>query len=144
MNLIRRPSAERGLFDLRREMDRLFEGFFENGSETTQWVPPVDVTETAERVTVKTELPGLDPKDVEISVSDDTLTIRGEKKSEKEEKGETWHRTERHYGSFVRSVVLPSHIDAEHVNAEAKDGVLTITLPKTEKSKAKRITVKVK
>ncbi|MFN3467735.1 MAG: Hsp20/alpha crystallin family protein, partial [Candidatus Brocadiales bacterium] len=89
---------------LQREMDRLFEDFFRRGGlmREWRWAPSVDVVETSDTVVVKAELPGLEPKDVDISVSGDTLTIKGERKAEKEEKGKTFYRMERCYGSFCR------------------------------------------
>lgn len=144
MNLIPWRAEGLGLSNLRREMDRLFEDFAGNGGRQglERWAPSMDVSETPEALIVKAEVPGIDPKEVEISVSGDTLTLKGEKKEEKEEKGKTWHRIERSYGSFFRSVTLPAPVDADRIAAEARDGVLTITLPKTEKAKTKRIEVK--
>ena len=144
MNLIPWRTEGLGLSNLRKEMDRLFEDFAGNGGPQglERWAPSMDVSETPEALVVKAEVPGVDPKEVEISVSGDTLTLKGEKKEEKEEKGKTWHRIERSYGSFFRSVTLPAPVDADRIAAEVRDGVLTITLPKTEKAKTKRIEVK--
>jgi HSP20 family protein len=145
MNLIPLRNEGLGFSTLRREMDRFFEDLAGNGGRhgMERWAPFMDVTETPEALVVKAEVPGVDPKEVEISVNGDTLTIKGEKKEEeKEEKGKTWHRIERSYGSFLRAVMLPAPVDADRITAEARDGVLTITLPKTEKAKAKRIEVK--
>jgi HSP20 family protein len=143
LNLIPWRSEGPGLSTLRREMDRLFEDFAGNGGrEAEKWAPSMDVSETPEALVVKAEVPGVDPKEVEISVSGDTLTLKGEKKEEKEEKGKTWHRVERSYGSFFRSMTLPTPVDPDRITAESRDGVLTITLPKTEKAKTKRIEVK--
>jgi HSP20 family protein len=144
MNLIPWRNESLGLSTLRQEMERLFEDFTGDGGRQgmERWAPSMDLSETPEAQVVKAELPGVDPKDVEISVSGDMLTVKGEKKEEKEEKGKTWHRVERNYGSFVRSVRLPSAVDADRITAEARDGVLTITMPKTEKAKTKRIEVK--
>jgi HSP20 family protein len=144
MNLLPWHKADVGLSQMRRQLDRLFEDFFTNGgvAAARAWAPELDVAETPEAIVVKAELPGIDPKEVEISVSGETLSIRGEKKEEKEEKGKTWHRVERSYGSFLRSIDLPAPVDAERISAEAKDGVLTVTLPKTEKARARRIEVK--
>ena len=106
-------------------------------------VPPLDVSETEENILVKVEVPGIEPKDIDISISGDTLTIKGEKKSEKEEKGRNYHFMERSCGSFSRSVGLPTSVKFEQVKAEYKKGILEITLPKSEKSKIKKIPVKV-
>jgi HSP20 family protein len=144
MNLIPWRNESLGLSTFRREMERLFEDLTGDGGRhgMERWAPSMDVSETPEALVVKAELPGVDPKDVEISVSGDTLTLKGEKKEEKEEKGKTWHRVERSYGSFVRSVRLPSAVDPDRITAEAREGVLTVMLPKTEKAKTKRIEVK--
>jgi len=103
--------------------------------------PAFDISETANEIHVKAELPGMDPKEIEITVTGDLLTIKGEKKEEKEEKGENFHRRERRYGSFSRSFRLPVEVKADTINAGYKDGVLTVTLPKAEKEKARRIEV---
>ena len=124
---------------LQREMDRLFEDFFRRGGLMR---PSVDVVETDDTVVVKAELPGMEPKDVDISVSGDKLTIKGERKAEKEEKGKTFYRMERCYGSFCRTVELPASVEADKAKADYKNGVLEITLPKTEQVKAKKIPIK--
>ena len=124
---------------LQREMDRLFEDFFRRGGLMR---PSVDVVETDDTVVVKAELPGMEPKDVDISVSGDKLTIKGERKAEKEEKGKTFYRMERGYGSFCRTIELPASVEADKAKADYKNGVLEITLPKTEQVKAKKIPIK--
>jgi HSP20 family protein len=132
------------LTGLRRQMNRLFE-YFPNAEEPGfEWWPAVNVAETPETVVVTAEMPGLDPKDIEISVVGDTLTIRGEKRFEKEEKGKTWFRREIAGGKFTRSFTLPASVDPEHVDATSKAGILTITLPKRAEAKARKIEVKVK
>ena len=103
--------------------------------------PAFDISETDNEIHVKAELPGMDPKEIEINLTGDLLTIKGEKKEETEEKGEDYHRRERRYGSFARSFRLPVEVKADSVNAAYKDGVLTLTLPKGEKEKARRIEV---
>jgi len=132
---------------LRDEMDRLWQDFFGPGRRTLrpiaeEWIPPVDISDTADNVTVKVEVPGMDAKDIEISLSGDILTIRGEKKAEKEEKGENFYLVERSYGSFTRSLRLPAEVKADKIEASYKQGVLTITCPKKEEVKPKQITVK--
>jgi HSP20 family protein len=134
---------------LRREMDRLFEDFFGPGRRALrplemEWAPAVDVEETADQVTVKAEIPGITPKDIDISLSGDVLTLKGEKKAEREEKGKNYHLVERSYGSFSRSLRLPAAVDADKIDATYKDGVLTVTCPKKEKVKPKVIEVKAK
>lgn len=143
------PWDESGeLTRFRREMDRLFERFFEGwpfkaGAAEGPWAPCVDVSETVKEVLVRAEIPGMDPKDMDVSVHRNILTLRGERKKEHEEKGENAHRIERSCGAFCRSLELPAEIDAEKVKATYKDGVLTITLPKTEEEAVKKIEVKV-
>ncbi|HHT9130505.1 MAG TPA: Hsp20/alpha crystallin family protein [Candidatus Brocadiaceae bacterium] len=131
--------------EMNRMMDRFFRGgdLSEFGTEIGTWIPPIDLSETAEKITVKTEIPGIDPKEVDISIQGDTLLIKGEKKEEKEEKGKNFYRVERRYGSFSRSVDLPASVDTNKVTAECKNGVLEITLQKKEEVKPKQISVKI-
>ncbi len=135
------------LTSFRREMDRLFERFFGEppGLELLgmAWAPRLDVTETKDSLVVKAELPGLEVKDLDISVSGNTLTIKGEKQHEKEEKDEHHYLIERSYGAFSRMVELPAPVAADKIKAAFKNGVLTITLPKTEEAKRKAIPIKV-
>ncbi|AEH44005.1 heat shock protein Hsp20 [Thermodesulfatator indicus DSM 15286] len=137
----------RPLRELKREMDRLWTEFF--GKETlpevfeAEWVPALDVSETQDAVIVRADVPGIDPNELEITVSGNTLTIRGEKKQEREEKGENFYRIERSYGSFVRSIQLPADVDTDKVEATYKNGVLKIVLPKKAEAKGKQIPVKV-
>ena len=106
-------------------------------------MPRVDVAETEDKVQVSAELPGIDPENVDVSIAHDVLTISGEKREEREEKKRDYHRIERSYGSFRRSVPLPTEVDTDKAEAHFKNGLLTITLPKTEKARArKKITVK--
>jgi len=134
---------------LRREMDRLWDDFF--GPERRllrplemEFAPPVDVSETGDKVTVKAELPGMDTKDLDISLTGDILTIKGEKKSEREEKKENYHLVERSYGSFSRSLRLPAAVNADQIEAKFEKGVLTVTCPKKEAVKPKAIEIKAK
>lgn len=117
-----------------------------NGKETmtvADWTPTVDISETDGEYQIKAELPDVKKEDVKVTVEDGVLTIQGERKQEREEKGKRYHRIERSYGSFVRSFSLPDLIDEEKVKAEYKDGVLSLHLPKSEKAKPKAIEVKV-
>ena len=107
------------------------------------WVPTVDISETDGEYLIKAELPEVKKEDVKVTVEDGVLTIQGERRQEKEEKGKKYHRVERSYGSFVRSFTLPESVDESGVKAEYKDGVLNLHLPKTEKVKPKAIEVKV-
>lgn len=140
-----RPFRE--LTTLRDEMDRLWERF--SGEWPTlepvrrEWAPSLDVSETKNNIVVKAEVPGLEPKDIDISLTGGVLTIKGEKKQEKEEKDENYHRIERSYGTFTRSVRVPQEVQSDKIEATYKDGVLKITLPKSEEAKKKEIKIKV-
>lgn len=117
-----------------------------NGKETmivADWAPSVDVSETEGEYQIKAEIPDVKKEDVKVTLEDGVLTIQGERKQEKEEKGKKYHRIERSYGSFVRSFTLPDLVDEEKVKAEFRDGVLNLQLPKSEKVKPKSIEVKV-
>jgi len=108
-----------------------------------EWAPSVDIAETDSEFVIKAEIPEVDKKDVKVTVQDGYLTIQGERRHEKEEKGKKFHRVERAYGAFSRSFEIPEHIDHEKVKAEFKEGMLTVHLPKTEQAKTKAIEVKV-
>ena len=135
------------LSSLRREMDNLWNRFFGETAlarrAAEEWWPTVDMSETKDSFIVKAELPGLDAKDVEVSISGDVLTIKGERKKEEEEKDEHHYRAERYYGSFQRSFQLPTSIKADKIEAAFDKGVLKVTLPKVEEAKKKKIEVKV-
>jgi len=108
-----------------------------------EWSPLVDIAEDEKEYVIKAELPEVRKEDVKLTIQDDVLTISGERKSEKEEKGKKYHRVERAYGSFLRSFTLPEDADGTKVSADYKDGVLKVHLPKSEKAKPKAIEVKV-
>ena len=136
------------LMTAQREFDRLFKDAFspfhsEGELSTRTWAPPVDIYETENDIVLKAELPGVDSKDVEVKVEDNTLYLKGERKFEKEVKNESYHRVERSYGAFARSFSLPNSISAEKVKAEFKDGLLTLTLPKREEAKPRTIKIDV-
>ena len=139
-----------------REMNKLFDDFF-GGFDLSPWAPlerrlataftpHVDVSETDKEIKVSVELPGMDEKDIDVSLTRDTLTIKGEKKEEKEEQGKDYYRMERSYGSFTRSVPLPVEVDTDKVQATFNKGVLDITLPKTARAiqEMKKVPVKSK
>jgi HSP20 family protein len=107
------------------------------------WVPTVDISEDDKEYLIKAEVPEVDKKEVKVAVQEGVLTIQGERKQEKEEKGRKFHRVERSYGSFVRSFSLPENVAEDKLRAEFKDGVLLVHLPKAEKPKAKAVEVKV-
>lgn len=131
---------------LRNEMDRLWDDYFGSGRRAFKmedtWVPSVDVSETNDTIVVRAEIPGMESKDIDISLSGDILTIKGEKKSEREENEENYHLVERNYGSFTRSLRLPIGVEAEKIEASYKQGVLTVTCPKKEEVKPKPIEIK--
>lgn len=106
------------------------------------WLPAFDVSETDDEVIVKAELPGMDVKDIDITLTDGLLTIKGERKLEKEDKKENYHRIERRFGSFSRSLNLGASVQADSIEAGYKEGILTVTLPKAEENKPKKIEVK--
>ena len=132
----------------RRDLNRLFREALsplmgETELSTRSWAPPVDIYETENDIVLKAELPGIDPKDVEVRVEDNTLYLKGERNYEKEVKEQNYHRVERSYGSFARSFSLPNSINADKVKAEYKDGLLTLTMPKREEAKPKTIKIDV-
>jgi HSP20 family protein len=107
-----------------------------------EWMPAFDVSETEAEIIVKAEIPGMKVEDIDITLTDGLLTIKGERKMEKEDKQENYHRIERQFGSFSRSLNLGLKVEAEGIDAAYKDGVLTVTLPKAEEDKPKKIEVK--
>lgn len=131
---------------LQDEMSDVFGRFFEDwplaGPRHGAWWPVLDVAEQENAFVVKVELPGMKSEDIDISVHDNLLTISGEKKESMEQKSENCYHVERRYGSFRREIALPSGIDADKVQASCHDGVLTVTVPKSEQAKPKRIEVK--
>jgi len=133
---------------MRKEMDRLWDSFLEGkparkAREEGEWLPSLDVSETKGDLVVKAELPGIDPKDIDISLNEGILIIKGEKKQEKEEKEEGHYLVERNYGVFTRSIRLPKEAQNGKISAFYKNGVLKITLPKSEETKKKEIKIKV-
>jgi len=137
------------IFGIQRQMNRMFDSFFNSGMQESDsmlsaWTPAVDIAERDDEYLVKVELPGVSKDDVKVTLESNILTIRGEKKQEKETKNEGYHRVERSYGSFERSFTLPTSVKNDKIDAGYKDGVLIISLPKAEESKPKQIEVKVK
>jgi HSP20 family protein len=133
---------------LQRQMDRLFENVFNSGLPALRTgatlAPSIDIKETDQGLEVEAELPGVDEKDVQVTLDDNVLTIKGEKKAEKEESKKGYYMSERSYGSFLRSFELPGGIDADKVNASFSKGVLKVTLPKPvgAASKTKKIDIR--
>ena len=139
----------RDVISFRDEFDRLFDGFFgrlpaRGTRREGTWMPPVDFEETGNEFIVRAEIAGLKKEDVKVSISGDRLHISGERRKENEEKGKTFHRVERSYGRFERVLVLPAEVDTAGIKAAYEDGILNITLPKSEKVKPKEIGIEVK
>ncbi|HEV8699861.1 MAG TPA: Hsp20/alpha crystallin family protein [Candidatus Polarisedimenticolia bacterium] len=138
----------RDLFSLQERMNRLFDESYRSRTGTEDdwalggsWAPAVDIYERDGNIVLKAELAGLDPKDVDIRVENNVLTVRGERKFENEVKRENFHRVERSYGTFTRSFTLPNAVDTERIKADFKDGVLQVTLPTREEAKPKQIAI---
>lgn len=145
MTLITRWDPFREVATLQDRMNRLFTDQFgaltREESLTGSFVPPVDVYEDENSIQVRLEVPGVEEKDIDIQLENNLLTIRGERKFEKEEKEENFHRIERRYGSFTRSFTLPATVNSEQVQADYDKGVLKIQLPKRAEAKPKQIKV---
>lgn len=133
------------LTSMRREMDRLFENFFERGPWTMgdggAFEPAIELADTDDSVMVKAMVPGVSKENLHLDITDDNLTLRGEIKEEEKTEGKRFHRREWRYGSFTRTVPLPTAVKADQAKAQLKDGVLTITLPKGEHAKIKQIPI---
>ena len=147
MTLIRwNPTAHRDLTAFQDDMNRLFDGFFSRAplrSDTAWFAPPVDVSETPEEFIFRADLPGMSQPDVKVSLMGDTLTIRGERKSQTATPGESSHRTERIHGAFERTFTLGSPVRADQVKAQYRDGVLEIRVPKAEEAKMREVEIQV-
>jgi HSP20 family protein len=144
MNLVRwTPFNEMSL--LQNHMNRLFETALEGwpgeATRSTGWVPPADICECDSELIVNLDLPGIDPKMVDVRVENNVLTIRGERQFQQKQEKENFHRVERSYGAFARSFTLSTSVDPEKIRATYKAGVLSITLPKAEAAKPKRIQI---
>lgn len=144
------PGGLATLADFRNEMNRLFEGFFSRPLpvpswfetiEPGQWLPTVDMTESDTQIKVRVELPGIDPQDVDVSVSEDRLVISGDKKSAAESTGDGWTHRESHYGSFSRAIPLPEAVDPTKVTARYDQGVLTVELTKSPATASRKVPV---
>jgi HSP20 family protein len=146
MNTITRRDQSRGL-TLQDEVNRLFEDNFTRGrsghADLATWAPPVDIYETENELVVKAELPDFQDKDIDVRITNNTLTIRGERKFEKDVTEENYLRIERAYGSFMRSFSLPNTVSSENIRADYRNGVLTLHLAKREESKPKQIKISV-
>jgi HSP20 family protein len=140
----RRPTTVPSLVDQFFD-DAFFQNWLRQGADQPQqqaWYPAVDLSQTPEKFMVKVDLPGLTSKDLEVTVENQTLTLRGERKLENTEEGETFNRVERMYGRFTRTFQLPSNVDASKVSATFRDGVLFVEIPKSEAAKSRRIEIR--
>jgi HSP20 family protein len=142
-----RTDPFRDLFTLQDQLFRTFDSAYRGGrqeveqSMTATWSPLVDIFEDADGITLKAEVPEVDAKDVELLIEGNTLTLKGERKLEKAEERDGYHRIERTYGAFSRTFTLPSTVDVEHITAESKDGVLRVYLPKKAETRPRQIKV---
>ena len=146
MRILTRWEPSRGLTTLQDQINRLFsESLDRNGEEgsLSAWAPAVDIYETEHELVVKADLPDIDPKDLDIRVENNILTIRGERKFEKKVNEDNYLRVERAYGTFSRSFTLANSVNADAIKAEYQNGVLTLTIPKREEAKPKQIKVNV-
>lgn len=144
MNIIKYDPF-RDLRSLQDEMNRLFSSNFPriSGQEemSTGWSPSVDIYESENKLVLEAELPGMKREDFELSIENNVITLRGERRFEKKDEGDNYHRVERAYGSFTRSFNLPRTVSTEDIKAEFKNGVLSVALPKKEEAKARRIEI---
>jgi HSP20 family protein len=134
----------RELRNLQDELNRVFISPFQSGSEDSakgSWTPSVDIVETDDKIILEAELPGMKPEEVEVSIENNVVTLKGERKFEKKEEKDNYHRIERSYGSFIRSFTLPRTVVGDEARADFENGVLRITLPKREETKARRIEI---
>jgi HSP20 family protein len=147
MTVLTRWEPFREFVTLQDRMNRLFRESYPEGREealtTSTFAPPVDVYEDEHSITLKIEVPGIEEKDIDVRLENNTLTVHGERKFEKEEKEENYRRVERQYGSFTRTFTLPNTVDAENVTANYDKGVLKVQLAKKSEAKPKQIKVNV-
>jgi len=143
MTLLTRWEPTREYTNLQNQMNRLLAGLGPASDDllSTGFVPAVDIYEDEHAITLKVEVPGIEEKDIDVLLENQTLTLRGERKFEKEEKEENFHRIERRYGSFTRSFTLPNTVDTANVKAEYANGVLSVRLPKRAEAKPRQIKV---
>jgi HSP20 family protein len=127
--------------DMNRLFDRFFEGRTANGSTGRRWIPAMDLVETEDHLVLRGDLPGMSEDDVDIEIKDNVLTVSGERKAEHDERGEGYHRVERAFGSFSRSLTLPQGVDAEKVEANFENGVLEVQIPKPSQAKPTRVQI---
>jgi len=145
-NLIKRNNKDLGIDTFRKDVDRLFNDFFFHAPGAlfkNEWEPTIDVEDSKDSIHVKAEIPGIDEKDLDVRIEDNTLILSGEKKEEKKEEKKNYIYTERKFGSFYRSIDLPEGVKADKIKATFKKGVLSIDIPKDEEAKPKKIAITV-
>ena len=145
-SIARRPIQD--LFSIHSDMNRLFDQWarparYRAEGETLDWMPVVDILEADGHVEIRAEMPGLSEQDVQVSVTDDVLTLRGEKTQESEAEDKKYHRVERSYGRFQRSFTLPANLNAGDIKAKFTNGVLTVSIPKVEEVQPKEVQISV-
>lgn len=145
-SLATRPIQD--LFSIHNEMSRLFDNWYRPAryraeGENLDWLPVVDILEANEHVEIRAEIPGLSEQDVQVSVTDDVLTLKGEKTQASEENDQKYHRVERSYGRFQRSFTLPANLNPEDIKAKFTNGVLTVSIPKVKEVQPKEIQISV-
>ncbi len=145
-SLARRPIQD--LFSIHNDMSRFFDQWYRPTryraeSETLDWMPVVDILEADGHVEIRAEIPGLSEQDVQVAVTDDVLTLKGEKTQESEDKDQKYHRVERSYGRFQRSFTLPANLDPEDIKAKFTHGVLTVSIPKVKEVEPKEVQISV-
>lgn len=145
-SLARRPIQD--LFSIHNDINRFFDQWYRPvryraDGENLDWAPVVDILEADEHVEIRAEIPGLSEKDVQVSVTDDVLTLKGEKTQETEDKDQKYHRVERSYGRFQRSFTLPANLDPEDIKAKFTHGVLTVSIPKVKEVEPKEVQISV-
>ena len=145
-SLATRPIQD--LFSIHNEMSRLFDNWhrparYRAEGESLDWTPVVDILEANEHVEIRAEIPGLSEKDVQVSVTDDVLTLKGEKTQESDENDQKYHRVERSYGRFQRSFTLPANLDPEDIKAKFTNGVLIVSIPKAKAVQPKEIQINI-
>ena len=144
MTQLTRRTSDRRLRDLQREVDSIFDQFFgrsEDGDTSAVWAPRTDLSETDDAFRIRLDVPGMTKDDITINLQNNTLTVSGERTSERTDEGEEYVRVERAFGNFHRTFTLPNAVDRENVEAAYEDGVLTIHVPKTEESTRRQIEI---
>ena len=140
--ILKRNTLNQVFGDFEKEINRIFENNLSFPKESTEWLPAIDIKEEKNQYLIHADLPGIDFKNIDVSVENNTLIIKGERESEKKENKEGWIRMERAKGSFYRSLNLPDNANVDKIDAKYDQGVLTVTIPKKEQSAARKVEIK--